>query len=190
MFHTDVIKSTPISDIEQSNLLDPGLAKEAALNYRGGGLTPSSIQFYRPSPSPSQSQSPFPLAPDPTPTTPSFSIPSSASTNASTNSATNASTNAATHTHQPSPSPAIPSSGRTKFVHAVTQKLVALAIDELKQPETIRHIKDHILAPVVRLIYAQIYPYLIVAAIVVLCALVMWVLMFLMFTMAFFRGGK
>ena len=77
--------------------------------------------------------------------------------------------------------------GRAGFVHAVTQRLVSLAIEELKQPDTIARINTHILRPLVRLIYAQLYPYLIVAAVVVLCALVMWVLMFLMFTVAYFR---
>jgi len=77
--------------------------------------------------------------------------------------------------------------GGSKVVQIVTQRLISIAIEELKQPETISKIKDHILAPLVRLIYAQIYPYLIVAAVVVLCALVMWVLMFLMFTMSYFR---
>ena len=79
---------------------------------------------------------------------------------------------------------------KPKFVHAITQRVVTLAIDEFKQPETIQKVKDHILAPLVKLIYAQIYPYLIVGAIVMLCALVMWVLMFLMFTMAFFKNGR
>lgn len=79
---------------------------------------------------------------------------------------------------------------KPKFIHAITQKVVTLAIEEFKQPETIQQVKDHILAPLVKLIYAQIYPYLIVGAIVMLCALIMWVLMFLMFTMAFFKSGR
>lgn len=44
-----------------------------------------------------------------------------------------------------------------------------------------------ILVPLVNMIYDQIYPYLVMAAVIALCALVMWVLMFLMFTVSYFR---
>lgn len=70
------------------------------------------------------------------------------------------------------------------------QRLIGLAAAELRHPDTIASIKTNILGPLVRLIYAQIYPYLIVAAVVVLCALVMWVLMFLMFTVSYFRSSR
>ncbi len=78
------------------------------------------------------------------------------------------------------------SNGRA-VVRSVTQKLVALAIDELNQADTRAKIKDHVISPLIKLIYSQMYPYLILAATVLLAGLVMWVLMFIMFTMSYFR---
>ena len=62
-----------------------------------------------------------------------------------------------------------------------------MAMDELNQEDTRYKIKHHVIAPLVKLIYTQMFPYLIVAAIVLLSGLVMWVLMFTMFTLSYFK---
>ena len=72
-------------------------------------------------------------------------------------------------------------------VRSVTQRLIALAIEELNQSDTRTKIKDHVISPLIKLIYSQMYPYLILAAIVLLAGLIMWVLMFTMFTLSYFR---
>lgn len=76
---------------------------------------------------------------------------------------------------------------RRTVVRCITQRIVAMAIEELNQAETRVKIKDHVISPLIKLIYAQMFPYLIVAAIILLSALVMWVLMFTMFTLSYFR---
>ena len=72
-------------------------------------------------------------------------------------------------------------------MRSVTQRLIALAIEELNQSDTRTKIKDHVISPLIKLIYSQMYPYLILAAIVLLAGLIMWVLMFTMFTLSYFR---
>lgn len=76
---------------------------------------------------------------------------------------------------------------RREVVRSITQRVLAIAVDEMKRPDTKLKIQDHVIAPLIKMIYSQMYPYLIIAASVLLSGLVMWVLMFTMFTMSYFR---
>lgn len=97
---------------------------------------------------------------------------------------------------------------KNKTVRLLTQRIVESVIDELNreemktrvqeriivplihlvnQEETKKRVNDHIIGPLIKLMYSQMFPYLIVAAIILLSGLVMWVLMFTMFAMTYFR---
>jgi hypothetical protein len=97
---------------------------------------------------------------------------------------------------------------KNKTIRLLTQRIVESVIDELNQEEmktrvqdhivaplihlmnqedTKRRVNDHVISPLIKLMYSQMFPYLIVAAIILLSGLVMWVLMFTMFAMTYFR---
>lgn len=70
----------------------------------------------------------------------------------------------------------------------ITNRVIDLIVAEMNKEETQQKIKWHIIKPLIRLIYSQMSPYLVMAAIVVISGIVMWILMFTMFTLSFFRG--
>jgi len=78
-------------------------------------------------------------------------------------------------------------SATQNVVRQITQRMVGMAIDELRRDEMRMKIRDHIIAPLIKLIYCQMFPYIIVAAVVLLSGVVMWVLMFTMFALTFYK---
>lgn len=76
---------------------------------------------------------------------------------------------------------------RDEMRTCVHDRVISPLIDIMNQEDTKRRVNDHIIGPLIRLMYTQMFPYLIVAAIVLLSGLVMWVLMFTMFTLTYFR---
>lgn len=98
--------------------------------------------------------------------------------------------------------------GKSKTIRLLTQRIVESVIEELNrdemktrvqdhiisplialvnQEDTKRRVNDHIIGPFIKLMYSQMFPYLIVAAFVLLSGLIMWVLMFTMFALTYFR---
>lgn len=98
--------------------------------------------------------------------------------------------------------------GKNKTIRLLTQRIVESVIEELNrdemktrvqdhiisplialvnQEDTKRRVNDHIIGPFIKLMYSQMFPYLIVAAFVLLSGLIMWVLMFTMFALTYFR---
>jgi hypothetical protein len=69
----------------------------------------------------------------------------------------------------------------------VKERVIAPLIDIMNQDDTKKRVNDHVIGPLIKLMYSQMFPYLIVAAIVLLSGLVMWVLMFTMFALTYFR---
>ena len=76
---------------------------------------------------------------------------------------------------------------RDEMRTCVHERVISPLIDIMNQEDTKRRVNEHVIGPLIRLIYTQMFPYLIVAAIVLLSGLVMWVLMFTMFTLTYFR---
>jgi len=78
-------------------------------------------------------------------------------------------------------------SATQNVVRQITQRMVGMAIEELRRDEMRTKIRDHIISPLIKLIYCQMFPYIVVAAVVLLSGVVMWVLMFTMFALTFYK---
>lgn len=70
----------------------------------------------------------------------------------------------------------------------VKDHVISPLIDILNQEDTKRRINEHIVLPLIRLLYTQLFPYLVLAALVILCGMIMWILMFTMFTLSYMRA--
>lgn len=76
---------------------------------------------------------------------------------------------------------------RDEMKRCVNDRVITPLIDIMNQENTKKRVNDHIIGPLIRLMYTQMFPYLIIAAIILLSGLIMWVLMFTMFALTYFR---
>lgn len=75
------------------------------------------------------------------------------------------------------------------LVRTLTQRAIGIAVDELHKPETQQRIKTQIISPLTRLIYTQLFPYVLAAIVVVTLMLLMSILSFAMFALFVSRWG-
>lgn len=72
-------------------------------------------------------------------------------------------------------------------VRSLMNRVLALAVEELSKEDTRRHIRDHLVHPVVRLAYEQVMPYLLVATTIIIAILLMSMLSLALSSMFYFK---
>jgi hypothetical protein len=58
-------------------------------------------------------------------------------------------------------------------IRNMTQKVLALAVEELKKEESKKHIKDGIVDPLVKMLHGHLMPYLLALVVVIIAILLM-----------------
>lgn len=73
-------------------------------------------------------------------------------------------------------------------VRALTQRLLELAVSELHQPHSQQRVKDSIIDPLIRMLYKEMFPYVMVVCAVMLVILLTSLSTCTMFAMFFFTA--
>ena len=76
---------------------------------------------------------------------------------------------------------------KQSLVKQITNKVLTLIADEINKSETQLLVKNKIIHPVINLIYAELYPYIIALIITILVILVLSILTFLCFVIFYLR---
>ncbi len=77
---------------------------------------------------------------------------------------------------------------KKKAIDMVTNKIVVMIADEVNKVETQVMIKHKIIIPVINMIYAELYPYIVVLIITILTILLLSILTFCCFILYYFRN--
>lgn len=80
-----------------------------------------------------------------------------------------------------------PRSTRDYFVRSVTQKVLGLAMDELRKDETQQTVRQHVVDPLIKMLHTQLMPYLLLAAVVVIAILLMSMMTLTLSALFYFR---
>jgi len=73
------------------------------------------------------------------------------------------------------------------IIKQITNKVLTLIADEINKSETQLLVKNKIIHPVINLIYAELYPYIIALIITILVILVLSILTFMCFVIFYLR---
>ena len=76
---------------------------------------------------------------------------------------------------------------KQSIVKQITNKVLTLIADEINKSETPLLVKNKIIHPVINLIYAELYPYIIALIITILVILVLSILTFMCFVIFYLR---
>ena len=76
---------------------------------------------------------------------------------------------------------------KQSIVKQITNKVLTLIADEINKSETQLLVKNKIIHPVINLIYAELYPYIIALIITILVILVLSILTFMCFVIFYLR---
>lgn len=71
----------------------------------------------------------------------------------------------------------------------ITTKLIAIAMDELGKSETQKRINDQVVAPLMKMLHAQLLPYLLFAIGIVIAILLMSMMTLTLSALFYFRRG-
>jgi hypothetical protein len=81
-----------------------------------------------------------------------------------------------------------PATGLPRDVmRSLLNRVLAMAVDELSKEDTRRHIRDHLVHPMIHLAYEQAMPYLLAAMTVIVAILIMSMLSLAMSFMFYFK---
>ena len=72
-------------------------------------------------------------------------------------------------------------------IRGLTHKILALAMDELGKEESKRHIKDGIVDPLIKMLHAQLMPYLLVLVVVITAIMLMSMMTLTLSALFYFR---
>jgi hypothetical protein len=73
------------------------------------------------------------------------------------------------------------------MVSALTSRVLDLVITEMHTQETQQRVKEHIVDPLIKMLYTQIFPYVLVISFVILIILFTSICTCAMFALLFFR---
>lgn len=76
----------------------------------------------------------------------------------------------------------------TSIIKMVATKLLALISDEVNKKETQILIKEKVITPVINMIYAELYPYIIALIVTIITILVLSLLTFISFVLYYLKN--
>ena len=74
-----------------------------------------------------------------------------------------------------------------ELARSITNKLMSLVVAEIQTAEMQKSIKDHIVQPVIHLLYKELYPYIISVSIVIVMILMFSIMTFVLFFLYHFK---
>lgn len=74
------------------------------------------------------------------------------------------------------------------MIKIITDRLLLLLVDEVNKPDTQKLIRQKIIAPVITLLYNELYPYIIALACIIMVLLVLSVLTFTGFLIYYLKN--
>ena len=85
---------------------------------------------------------------------------------------------------------AMNTTGSRDVIRRVTYRVLAMAADELGKDDTQRHIRTHVVDPLIKMLHAHLVPYLVIAMVLIISILLISMMTLVLSAMFYFKRSN